>query len=82
MRGSSLENCTRIRDLGYRPSTRITMYGERFEIVSDPFTIGGDVVVYVTSAKDPQIRILRLPVSILLGLSDLLPGRLSSRRYK
>lgn len=79
MRRSSSENCARIRDLGYRPFTRITMYGERFEIVSDPFTIGSDVVVHVTSAKDSQIRVLRLPVSILVGLSDLLPEKLLSR---
>ena len=72
MRGASLENCARIRDLGYRPFRRIAMYGERFEIVSDPFITGSDVVVQVTSAENPQKRILRLPVSILVGLSDLL----------
>lgn len=64
---SSSESCARIRDLGYRPFTRIAMYGERFEIVSDPFAIGSDVVVHVTSEKNPQMRILRLPISILVG---------------
>jgi hypothetical protein len=82
MRRSSSENCARIRDLGYRPFTRITMYGERVEIVSDPFIIGSDVVVHVTSEKDPRIRILRLPASILVGLKDLLPEKLLSRQYK
>lgn len=79
MRGASLENCVRIRDLGYRPSTSIAMYGERLEIVSDPFIAGGDVVVQVTSAENPQKRILRLPVSILVGLRDLL-GESGRRR--
>jgi hypothetical protein len=79
MRRSSSENCARIRDLGYRPFTRITMYGQRVQIVSDPFIIGTDVVVHVTSEKDPQIRILRLPASILVGLRELLPEKLLSR---
>jgi len=72
MHGASLENCARIRDFGYRPFTRIAMYGERFEIVSDPFITGSDVVVQVTSTENPQKRILRLPVSILVGLKELL----------
>jgi hypothetical protein len=33
---SPSENCERIRDLGFKTSTHIKMYGERFELVSDP----------------------------------------------
>ena len=44
------------------------MYGERFKIVSDPFAAGSDVVVHAVSGDDPEIRMLRLPVSILLDL--------------
>lgn len=58
MHGASLENCARIRDLGYRPFNRIAMYGKRFKIVSDPFITGSDVVVQVTSAENPQKRII------------------------
>jgi hypothetical protein len=68
MRGSPSENCARIRDLGYRPFRRLNMYGEHFKIVSDPFAAGGDVVVHAVSGDDPEIRMLRLPVSILLDL--------------
>jgi hypothetical protein len=46
------------------------MYGERFELVSDPFEEGGRTVVQVTSGNNPTVRTLRLPESILLGLSD------------
>ena len=46
------------------------MYGERFEIVSDPFDEGDCVAVRATSGNDPEIRTLRLPIAILVGLAD------------
>lgn len=46
------------------------MYGERFEIVSDPFDEGDCVAVNATSGNDPEIRTLRLPIAILVGLGD------------
>ena len=64
------ENCARIRDLGYVASKHITMYGERLELVSNPVEEGECIVVQVISENDPTRRRLRLPVSILLGLSD------------
>jgi len=67
---SSVENCARVKDLGYAVSTHINMYGERLELVSDPIEDGDCVVVQVISANDPAKRTLRLPISILLGLSD------------
>ena len=63
-------NCERIRDLGYTSAKHMKMYGERFELVSDPIEDGDYTVVQVISGSDPTIRTLRLPISILLGLSD------------
>jgi len=60
----------KIRDLGFKASMHIKMYGERFEIVSDPFDEGDCVVVRATSGNDPEIRTLRLPIAILVGLAD------------
>jgi len=71
---SATDDCITIKDLGYSPSHRIRMYGERFDIVSDPFTDGNGVAVRVTTAKEPKARKLRLPTSILVGFKDLLPG--------
>jgi hypothetical protein len=48
----------------------IKMYGERFEIVSDPFDEGDGIAVRATSGSDPEIRTLRLPIAILVGLAD------------
>ena len=68
---SPSENCVRIRDLGFKTSTHIKMYGERFELVSDPFVEGDYTTVHAISGDDGGIRALRLPVSILVGLPDL-----------
>jgi len=71
MRGRSRsESCTRIRDLGFKPSRHIRMYGERFEIVSDPFSEGIGIAVHAISGTDPKIRILQLPIALLLGQAD------------
>jgi hypothetical protein len=64
------KDCARIKDLGYSTSHHIKMYGERFEIVSDPFPDGAGVAVHATTMKDPARRTLRLPVAILVGLRD------------
>jgi hypothetical protein len=49
------------------------MYGERFQIISDPFEEGLCTVVRALSGNDPTIRILHLPTAILVGLSDRFP---------
>jgi hypothetical protein len=67
---SPAENCAKIRDLGFTTSKHIKMYGERFELVSDPFAVDACTAVHARSGNDPTIRTLRLPTAILLGLSD------------
>jgi hypothetical protein len=66
-------NCAQIKNLGFTASKHIEMYGEHFEIVSDPFTEGDCIAVHVISRNDPEphprIRILRLPTAILVGKS-------------
>ena len=67
------DDCIKVKELGYSPSHSINMYGEQFQIVSDPFPDGNGVAVYVTTVKDPGKRTLRLPTSILMGLKRLFP---------
>jgi len=70
-RGPSIsESCAKIKDLGFTVSRHIKMYGERFEIVSDPFSEGDCVAVHAISGTDPEIRTLRLPTTILIGSKD------------
>ena len=63
----------RLMDLGFIAGKRMNLYGEHFEIASDPFIDGAWVAVRVTSENDPTIQTIRLPVTILLGLTNLLP---------
>jgi hypothetical protein len=70
-------SCEKLKDLGYVAGERVTLYGEQFEIVSDPFIDGNWVAVSVTGEDDPTVQTIRLPVSILLGLTGLLPKNTS-----
>lgn len=67
------EKCARIKNLGFTASKHIKMYGERFEIVSDPFNEGDCIAVHAISEGDsehhPTMRTLRLPTAILVGMS-------------
>ena len=66
-------SCEKLRDLGYIAGKRVALYGEHFEIASDPFIDGNWVAVRVTTESDPTIQTIRLPLSLLVGLTDLLP---------
>jgi hypothetical protein len=66
----SSDSCVKIKDLGFTSSMHINMYGQRFEIVSEPFDEGDGISVRATSGSDPEIRTLRLPVAILIGRAD------------
>lgn len=59
------EVLARVRNLGYAVSGRVRLYGEEFEVVSDPFPEADGIAVRVTSKKDTTIRILRLPATVL-----------------
>jgi hypothetical protein len=67
---SRSKRCAKIKDLGFASSRHIKMYGESFEIVSDPFSDGDGVAVRAISGADPQVRTLRLPTTILVGSGD------------
>ena len=67
---STSESCAKIKNLGFVASEHIKMYGERFEIVSDPFAEDECVAVHAISGTDPEIRTLRLPTTILVGPGD------------
>jgi hypothetical protein len=51
--------------MGYAASSRLRLYGEDFEVLSDPFPDAGGVAVQVKAKKDARVRVLRLPATIL-----------------
>ena len=61
------ESCAKIKGLGFTVSRHVRMYGEQFEIVSEPFSEGDCVAVHATSGNDPRVRVLRLPTAILVN---------------
>ena len=67
---SLTEICTRVKHLGYAPSKRVRIYGEEFEVVSDPFPHGGGIAVYVKSKKESRVRPLPLPKMLLLAVRE------------
>ena len=57
--------CAQVKHLGYAAARRIRLYGEEFEVVSDPFPDANGVAVHVTTKKDPRVRLLRIPMTVL-----------------
>lgn len=57
--------CVRIRRLGYVASRRIRIYGEEFELLSDPFPEHDRIAIRARAKGESSARILRLPVAIV-----------------
>jgi hypothetical protein len=59
------EICTRVKHLGYTTSQRVRLYGEEFEVVSEPFVEANGISVHAKSRKNPNVRVLRLPSTVI-----------------
>jgi hypothetical protein len=59
------EICAHVKHLGYSVSRRVRLYGEEFEVVSDPFPDADGIAVRVTTKKDSKIRVLQIPATVL-----------------
>jgi len=62
---SITEICARVKSLGYAASGRIRIYGQEFDVISDPFPEAGGVAVLVKPRGDPRVRALQLPATVL-----------------
>lgn len=62
---SVLETCARVKHLGYTTAGRVRLYGEEFEVVSEPFAEANGISVRVKSRKNPNVRVLRLPSTVV-----------------
>ena len=45
------EICAHVKHLGYAASKRVRLYGEEYEVVSDPFPEADGIAVQVTTKK-------------------------------
>jgi len=61
------DTCVRIKRLGYVARGCVRIYGEEFELLSDPFPEHDRVAIRARAKGDSNIRLLRLPVTLVQG---------------
>jgi hypothetical protein len=59
------EICASVKRLGYGARQNIRLYGEEFEVISDPFPEAGGIAVSVRAKKGKGVRIIQLPATVL-----------------
>jgi hypothetical protein len=74
---SVLEICARVKHLGYTTSGRVRLYGEEFEVVSEPFPEADGIAVHVKSRKDPKVRVLQLPATVIQTVKRQKPPKVA-----
>lgn len=61
--------CGRLIALGYAKQNRVRMYGEEFELMSNPFVDENGFAVQAISTRSGEMRLLRIPLSVLRALT-------------
>jgi len=74
---SVVDICTRVKNLGYTVSKRVRLYGEELEVVSDPFPEADGVAVQVKSRKNPTVRKMRIPATVLQSVKGRKPAKVA-----
>jgi len=59
------EICAGLKRLGYGASQSIRLYGENFEVISDPFPEAGGIAVSVKTKNGHGVRVVQLPATVL-----------------
>lgn len=64
-RMDSLEDdCARIKNLGYAASRHVRIYGEEYELLSDPFPQANLIAIRAEAKRDSCVGVITLPVTI------------------
>jgi hypothetical protein len=69
----SLDNdtCRKLISLGYARSSRVRLYGQEVQLISDPFPHrDGGIAVEVVTKSEPISRTLKLPLPVLRVASN------------
>jgi hypothetical protein len=59
------EMCANLKRLGYERSQRVRLYGEEFEVISDPFPEAGGIAIKVKTKRAASMRVVQLPATVL-----------------
>jgi hypothetical protein len=62
---SSAEVCANVKRLGYGANQNVRLYGEEYEVMSDPFPEAGGIAVNVRTKKDQTPRMMQIPATVL-----------------
>lgn len=58
--------CARLRQLGYAQDKQVKLYGEMFELVSDPISVGDNLIfIDARERKSGQRRRVRIPLTVV-----------------
>lgn len=74
---SVVDICARVKHLGYRVAGRVRLYGEEFEVLSDPFPEADGIAVQVKSKSNPTVRVLHLPSTVLQSVKGRRPAKVA-----
>jgi hypothetical protein len=74
---SVVDICARVKNLGYTVSKRVRLYGEELEVVSDPFPEADGIAVQVKSRKNPTVRKMRIPATVLQSVKGRKPAKVA-----
>jgi hypothetical protein len=75
-----VELCERLKTLGYAHRNRIRMYGEEFDLTSNPLRDENGFAIEAISRKSGIARRLGIPLSILQMIDKDLAANATSRK--
>lgn len=70
VRNRDAELCERLKTLGYAHHNRIRIYGEEFDLTSNPMADDNGFAIEAVSRKSGQARKLRIPLSVLRMITN------------
>ena len=62
--------CTQIKKFGFEISQKIRLYGEEFEVLSEPFPSSGGIAIHVRSQRTALVRVLQLPATVIHRVNE------------
>jgi hypothetical protein len=64
-----------VKKFGYAMAEKIRLYGEEFDVLSDPFLTTEGIAIHVRSRRTSELRVLTLPATLLAkGMPDVHPA--------